>query len=260
MRSGRQVDYDQLARTYDRRFAEGGVRATASALLTLAHDLKAKRILEVGCGTGRWLADLRPESDHLYGLDLSSGMLSKAKERDAGLRPIRGRAGRLPFPTAAFDLVFCVNAIHHFVEQRRFVFEARRLLRSSGALAVVGMDPHGRRDHWYVYDTFDSTYQTDLERFPSWGEVMDWMTAAGFGQVAWRVVERINDPKFGREVLDDPFLRKESTSQLALLTDDAYAEGLQRIRAALEAADKVGEQLVFRSDILMGMVVGHVLG
>jgi SAM-dependent methyltransferase len=187
-------------------------------------------------------------------------MLSKAKERDAGLRPIRGRAGRLPFPTAAFDLAFCVNAIHHFVEQRRFVFEARRLLRSSGALAVVGMDPHGRRDHWYVYDTFDSTYQTDLERFPSWGEVMDWMTAAGFGQVAWRVVERINDPKFGREVLDDPFLRKESTSQLALLTDDAYAEGLHRIRAALDTADETGEQLVFRSDILMGMVVGQVLG
>ena len=44
MRSGRQVDYDQLAHTYDRRFAEGGVRATSVVLSTLARDLKARRV------------------------------------------------------------------------------------------------------------------------------------------------------------------------------------------------------------------------
>ena len=256
MRSGKHVDYDQLARNYDRRFAQEKVRATAVALSTLARDLTARRILEVGCGTGRWLADLLPEWEQLYGLDLSSAMLLKAKERDAQLQVVRGRAGRLPFPTASFDLVFCVNAIHHFVEQRGFVLEARRLLNSGGALAVVGMDPHDRRDHWYVYDYFNGTYETDLERFPTWGDLVNWMAAAGFGQITWRIVERINDPKVGWDVLDDPFLRKESTYQLVLLTDDAYAEGVRRIREALTAADKVGEQLVFRSDILMGMVVG----
>ena len=95
MRSSRQVDYDHLASTYDRRFAEGGVRATALALLALAHDLKARRVLEVGCGTAHWLAELRTETDRLYGLDLSAGMLSRARDRDVGLRLVRGRAGRL---------------------------------------------------------------------------------------------------------------------------------------------------------------------
>lgn len=260
MRSGRRVNYDQIASTYDRRFEVGGMRATAAALLALADDLRARRILEVGCGTGRWLADLRPATDQLYGLDLSTGMLSRARERDEQLRLVRGRAGQLPFPTAVFDLVYCVNAIHHFDEPRAFVFEARRLLRPRGTLAVVGMDPHGCREHWYLYKYFRGTYETDLARFPSWGTVLDWAAAAGFEQVSWRVVEHIDDPKVGWAVLEDRFLRKDATSQLTLLTDEAYAEGLRRIRTALEAADATGKQLIFPSDILIGMVVGRVSG
>jgi hypothetical protein len=138
------------------------------------------------------------------------------------------------------------------------VFEARRLLRPAGALVVVGMDPHGQRDHWYVYRYFQGSYETDLERFPGWEGVLDWMAAAGFAQITWKEVERIHDPKIGRDVLNDPFLRKESTSQLALLTDEAYAEGLRRIRAAIDAAEAAGKRLVFPVDIRMGMLVGRI--
>jgi ubiquinone/menaquinone biosynthesis C-methylase UbiE len=252
--SGKAVDYDQLAPTYDRRFRDDGVRGTAVALLELARGLAAQRILEVGCGTGRWLHDLKPASDHLYGLDLSIGMLERARSRDGALRLVRGQAGRLPFPPAAFDLVYCVNAIHHFDAQREFVSEAQRLLRPGGALAVLGMDPHGRRDSWYVYGFFADTYETDLVRFPAWGTILDWAIEAGFEAVSWRVVERIKDPKVGWAVLDDPFLKKDACSQLALLSDEEYAVGLQQIRRALEAAEASNQELVFDSNIQLGML------
>ena len=250
----RAVDYDQLAPTYDRRFRDDGARGTTVALLELARDMGAHRILEVGCGTGRWLSDLGPTASQLYGLDLSSGMLQRARSRDGALRLIRGRAGRLPFPAEMFDLVYCVNAIHHFDAQRLFVTEAHRLLRQGGALAVVGMDPHGRRESWYVYDFFAGTYETDLMRFPAWGTVLDWMIAAGFEDAAWRAVEHIWDPKIGRAVLDDPFLQKHACSQLALLSDEAYAAGLERIRQSLEVAEAANQELVFVSDIRVGML------
>jgi SAM-dependent methyltransferase len=228
--------------------------------VSLARELNAERILEVGCGTGRWLADLRPVTEDLYGLDLSAGMLHRAGRRDEGLGLVRGRAGRLPWPACCFDLLYCVNAIHHFDSQKGFVLEARRLLRPGGALAVIGTDPRRLRDRWYVYQYFDGTFEADLNRFPSWGLVLDWMATAGFARAEWRSVERIEDRKRGREVLDDPFLRKDSASQLALLSDEQYAAGLRRIRSAVAAAEEAGETLIFPVDILRRMLVGWVSG
>ena len=255
-----QVDYDRIAASYDRRFAHGGLTGPASALSELIRDMGAERILEVGCGTGHWLESLEGTSGELYGLDLSAAMLGKARQRGRGFHLTRGRAGQLPFPDDSFDLVFCANAIHHFQQQRRFVTEAQRLLRSGGALAVVGMDPRSDLGHWYIYDYFEGTYETDLVRFPSWGTVLEWMAAAGFEQVQWQLVEQILDNKLGCAVLDDPFLQKDACSQLALLTNEAYAAGLRRIEAAIQAAEARGEALTFPTDLFLAMLVGRVRG
>jgi len=258
-----RVDYDRIAPGYNRRFAVSGTRGVAVALRTLAQSLAGEQgalsILEVGCGTGHWLASL--EGGHrLCGLDLSAGMLHQARQRPVALDLVRGRAGRLPFSAAAFDLVYCVNALHHFEDRPAFVAEARRLLRAGGALAVVGMDPRRARRGWYVYDYFPGTYRADLARFPSWGTVAEWMIAAGFGPLAWQTVEEIRDAKHGRAVLRDPFLGKDATSQLTLLDDEAYAAGLGRIEAALAAAESAGETLTFPTDLTLDMLAGRVGG
>lgn len=258
MVSGKQVDYDRIASTYDRRFADGEWERLVAALLALVEQVGAERILEVGCGTGHWLAGMQSIVDRLYGLDLSSGMLAQAQRQTERLCLVRGRAGQLPLPDSSFDLVYCINAIHHFQQQRAFVFEARRLLRPGGILAVVGMDPRVLRNHWYVYDYFEGTFETDLTRFPTWGTVLDWMVSAGFERVEWQPVERIRDYKTGRAVLDDPFLKKDATSQLALLTEEAYAAGLRRIESALVAAIEAGEVLTFPVDLFLAMIVGRV--
>lgn len=254
----RRVDYDKIAPTYDRRYADEGSRGTARALLSLTRELAAKRILEVGCGTGRWLADLSLVCDKACGLDYSDGMLRQALKRDEELWLVRGRAGRLAFPDASFDLVYCVNAIHHFDQQRAFVFEARRLLRPGGALAIIGFDPRQHRDKWYVFDYFESAYETDLARFPSWGTALDWMASAGFVQAEWRLAERIRDHKQGAAVLNDPFLAKNASSQLSLLNDDAYAAGMNKIRSAVAKGEATGELPIFPCEILTRMLVGRI--
>lgn len=255
----KQVDYDRIATGYDRRFVGASEqRRTAEALLALAETRGAEQILEVGCGTGYWLASLYPATNQLYGLDLSAGMLAQARWREERLTLTRGKACRLPFADACADLVYCVNAIHHFQRKRDFVHEARRLLRPGGTLAVVGMDPRAHRHHWYIYDYFVGTYETDLDRFPSWGMVMDWMIEAGFQSIEWRIVELITAHKVGREVLSDPFLQKDACSQLTLLTDEAYAAGLRRIGAALAEAEAQGAPITFPTDLWQAMLVGRV--
>jgi ubiquinone/menaquinone biosynthesis C-methylase UbiE len=266
-----RVDYDRISPSYDQRFTRSSMPGVAAALQTLVGELAPQRILEVGCGTAYWLDDLRlfrpqvassgsshagPSSPGLFGLDLSGGMLCQARRRRGPLHLLRGRASRLPYASACFDLVYCVNALHHFDQPSAFVYEAWRLLRPGGKLAVVGMDPRAEQDHWYLYSYFPGTYEADLARFPSWDTVRDWMAGAGFGRVAWQPVEEIRDAKVSRAVLDDPFLKKDAISQLSLLSDEAYQAGLRRIEAALAAAESAGELLLFATDLTMIMVSG----
>ncbi len=253
----RHLDYDQIAPTYNRRFAEGKREGTDDVLAELAQRTPGGRILEAGCGTGHWLAGLRQVSQQLYGLDLSAGMLAQAQQSDEHLHLARGQAGRLPFDGSSFDLVFCVNAIHHFTSQREFVMEAGRVLRPGGAFAVIGMDPRGHRDDWYIYEYFEGTFQVDLERFPSWETIQGWMVQAGFQRPALRPVERIIHHKVGRSVLDDPYLEKSASSQLALLSEEAYATGLARIRKMLDGAGQDGEYIIFPVAIYIDMLVGY---
>ena len=84
------------------------------------------------------------------------------------------------------------------------------------------------------------------------------MTATGFDRVEQRQAERITNLYTGRRVLDDPFLKKESCSQLALLTDEAYAAGLNRIKAAIEKSEAGGETLVFPNDLMLALLTGRV--
>ncbi len=52
------VNYDQIARTYDTRFVGVQQQPILTALLEIIDQIEAKRILEVGCGTGHWLAGI----------------------------------------------------------------------------------------------------------------------------------------------------------------------------------------------------------
>jgi len=255
------LNYAPLASTYHQRYAFSPLEGVAAALRALAQHLAPQHILEVGCGTGRWVTELAADY-RISGLDLSYAMLQQAHlqgEQQPSLRTglVCGTAETLPFPNATFDLVFCANALHHFDAPQTFISEAWRTLRPGGALAVVGQNPRGMRDRWYVYDYFEGTYQTDLRRFPSWGTTLDWMVTCGFEQITLQPVEHIVDTKQGRQVLNDPFLQKHAVSQLALLSDEAYATGMQRIRADLDQAEARGETLAFPTDLLLSLLVGR---
>jgi len=251
------VDYDQLAATYNRRFAAGENQGVASALLAQVESSHAASALEIGCGTGHWLAHLYPSVHTCCGLDLSGGMLSQARHCAGIQRLVQGYASAQPFKDATFDFVYCVNAIHHFGKPASFIQEAFRVLRPGGRLAVIGSDPHSQEETWYLYHYFEGTYETDMARFPRWETVREWVAAAGFKAPTLQEVERIQDIRQGWEILSDPFLKKESCSQLALLSDAAYAAGVRRIEEAIAKAEARGEPISFKSEILLKMLVAR---
>jgi ubiquinone/menaquinone biosynthesis C-methylase UbiE len=253
----RHIHYDQISPVYDRRYQAGGPAGVAKWLRELARQTRGRRVLEVGCGTGHWLA-LLPAGGVRCGLDPSAGMLDKARQRGGALSLVRGTAERLPFGQGTFDLVFCVHALHHFDDPAAFVHQARRVIRPGGALAITGMDPRTEPDEWYVYDYFPGTRETDRARYPSGSAILSWMEAAGFVQEDRRLAAVIEHDYIGNQVLTDPILLKNGTSQLSLLTDEAFEAGMARIREVLRSAEGSDEEIVFRTRIALPIVFGLV--
>jgi len=253
----KRVKYDQVSAVYDQRYKSGGPVGIAKSLRELACKIEAHRVLEVGCGTGHWLT-LMQNCEIRCGLDYSAGMLDKARQRDGSLGLVRGTAAQFPFREGAFDFVFCVHALHHFNDPPAFICEARCVLRTGGALAIIGMDPQTEQDRWYLYDYFPGTYETDLARYPSGDMILHWMKEAGFVGCERRIAARIEHDFIGRQVLSDPVLQKNGTSQLSLLTEDAFVNGMARIREALQWAERHGKEIVFPTHIALPIVVGFV--
>lgn len=255
-----QLSYDQIASEYNQRYPTSQKWERGKALLKLADQQKARTILEVGSGTGYWLALLSQSipSVSIFGMDYSFGMLQQAQKQPEPLKLSRGTAIQLPYQDESFDMLYCVDAIHHFVDHQAFIKEASRVLKPGGVLAIIGHDPHEEGvSAWYIYTYFDGVYTTDRKRYPAGISVMQWMSEQRFQNISSETVERILNIHEGRKVLDDPFLKHSATSQLALLNDDEYQAGMAKIHLALEQAEAKKETIQFRSEIPVKMYLGY---
>ena len=52
------IDYDRVAPVYDARYGPGSFTGIHRALASLTDSSQSTRSLEIGCGTGHWLANL----------------------------------------------------------------------------------------------------------------------------------------------------------------------------------------------------------
>jgi SAM-dependent methyltransferase len=247
-----RLNYDVISNDYNQRYPSTVHWDRGDALLELAHQVNAKTILEVGSGTGYWLNLLHQVTSQLYGVDFSAGMILQAKNQPAPLKLTRGTATQIPYQAESFDLLYCVDAIHHFGDHAAFVDEAFRVLKPGGALAIIGHDPHSNDFNWYFYDYFDTVYETDLRRYPSSNALMEMMRQSRFQDIERRDVEHVLSIHEGEKVLDDPFLKQNATSQLALLSRETYEAGIEKIKADL----KKDSHMVFKSDFWVRMFAG----
>jgi ubiquinone/menaquinone biosynthesis C-methylase UbiE len=250
--------YNRVSGGYNGRYEQNPLPGVAATLRDLVAQTGARRVLEVGCGTGHWLETLAPDLDLIVGLDPSAGMLTQAQARPGRIDLVQGRDDALPFAAGSFDLVYVVNALHHFNDKPGFPVAVKRLLRPGGALAIIGLDVPSAVDKWMLYEYFPETLAVDQARFPLWTDVQAWMSAAGYAAEAPRVAESIYTEYRGRAILDDYFIKKGSTSQFFYLTDAQYQAGIDRITRVIEEAEARGAEAIFRTDIQLHVVVGRV--
>jgi len=134
----------------------------------------------------------------------------------------QARAEELPFKDGWFDRAVMRMAVHLLDRPRAFA-ELHRVLRSGGRLAIATHDPESFSSGWLAR-FFPSIAVIDGERFPSEGQLLEELGAAGFDAV----VERLDQPvELSREQALAK-IRGRAFSTFDLLTHSEYEAGAER--------------------------------
>jgi ubiquinone/menaquinone biosynthesis C-methylase UbiE len=179
--------FDRISGLYDASVLQALVyRPPQDAILRELRKRSARRVADVGCGTGilaaRIQAELGPET--VYGCDLSAGMLEQACGRSDEVLWVLARSESLPIRSASLDAVVSSHAFHFF-DQAAAVEEFRRVLEPAGIAAVAVVAPRT--------ETGSRAVELGLGgagRFPQQAELKGLFQAAGFRAVRQMRVRR----------------------------------------------------------------------
>jgi SAM-dependent methyltransferase len=99
-----------------------------------------RKVLDVGCGEGRFCRMLKQNSIDVTGVDPTPGLLDAARERDTDGAYVEATAERLPFNDKTFDLVVSYLSLIDIPDVDAAIAEMARVLAPSGALLIANLN------------------------------------------------------------------------------------------------------------------------
>ncbi len=228
----RPVDYSQIASTYD----ELPIRTELAPDERLAAALArggAARVLDVGCGTGSWLA-AQAEAFALhdarwFGIDPAEAMLARARVKLPKAVLQQAPAEALPFPDLHVRFVACRFAYHHFRDLGRALDEMTRVLEPGGELLLTNVVPE-RMPGWWVFDWFPEAREYN-RRYSSPERLGRQLELRGLSvELEVRVTRSEVSVAAALSIA-----RTRDQSHLFSLDDDVYAIRLAALEAACQA-------------------------
>ncbi len=192
-------------------------------------ELRGRRVLEIGCGTGRLAQALSERAlARVWAVDASAEMVTRAKALGVNARVARAEA--LPFKRGWFDAVV-MRMVAHLVDRERAFAEAARVLSPGGVLVVASEDPVSFDEVWFAR-FFPSVPELERRRFPDEDLLRAELAAGGLPdvQVERLVQERTISRKQALDVIGS-----KAYSTFELLPPEEYAAGLARAEAELPA-------------------------
>ncbi len=102
-------------------------------------------VADLGCGTGKLAETIAPFASRLVGIDASEAMIQSARKRLAHYDNVELRHAELesiPLEAETVDLALMVLVLHYVPNPTSVLREARRILRPTGRLVIVDMQPH----------------------------------------------------------------------------------------------------------------------
>ncbi len=243
-----RIDYDAVSERYDRsRKFDAEFARELRAILPAG--FAPEFALDVGCGTGNataCLAEACPRAK-VAGLDLSAGMLARARAKHVDLPLIRGCASALPFVAGRFDLVLAVYVLHHLGRAAAFYADLERCLVPDGKAVLLTAGHQQIRAH-FLNRFFPSFGEIDCGRFPALKQVEAGLRAAGLEVLARRdipVAEYAVDERYLQRV------RNKHISTFELMTEEEFAAGLTSLEQWIETDGSQGKRHTARGTLIL---------
>ncbi|MBV8674538.1 MAG: class I SAM-dependent methyltransferase [Acidobacteriaceae bacterium] len=163
-------------------------------LVPTVREFSGRDIVDLGCGTGRWLHRLQsiaPRS--LAGIDVSSAMLAQAgKKCLLSTRLIEADCTSTPLSSRSADCVLASFVLSYVQDIGRFAAEAARILRPGGALIVSDLHPDTPTYGWrrtfraagsvFEVGTFCYTLGSLITEMKVAGLALEQLAEASFGE------------------------------------------------------------------------------
>lgn len=181
-------------------------------------SLAGKDVLDIGCGTGRWLQRfLKLGARFTTGIDLSAGMLDTARQKPRlEGRLVRGNCAALPFRSGTADFVMCSFVTGHLPDLTAFAREIARVARPRADCYVTDVHPIAQGRGWRTTFRHANGSATITSFRRSLVQIQKSITAEGFA-LARSFEPRLGEPErpiFARAGKDHLFEQVAGTPAL----------------------------------------------
>jgi SAM-dependent methyltransferase len=244
-------DYDRLADNYDRsrNVTEFYAKHWISKLIEHGRLTENQKVLDIGCGTGRYTQCLKNSiSSTVIGIDPSRKMLNKAELKLAGEADgfIQTRCEQLPFSPRSFNFAFMFFVVHHIPASFRpdAYSEVRNVLKAGGRFIIV------TRSHEQIKNSlvglFPGVIEIDCGRMPDIDLLKEDLKTAGFAGV-----KHLDVPHFTSTRDRTDFIIKVKSKFISTLTmfdgdfDERFKTFTERLHERFGDAEELPDPMEF---------------
>lgn len=188
-----EAKWDKWSKTADGKGLKYDyLRRAQSSVLSLLDINENMNFLDIGCGTG-WAvgqaAKIARNKGSFYGIDLSSGMIEKARENFrelANFHFIQANSESIPLDNILFDNIICTNSFHHYLHPEKAMSEISRLLKPGGKIFIL--DPTADNIFIKILDKFIKLLQPEHVKIYSSDEFKRLMISAGLKYKGFEII------------------------------------------------------------------------
>ena len=152
-------------------------------MLDLCGDVRGQRMLDIGCGEGRFCRMLAERGASVTGIDVIAEMAQTARARGSAHDAYSlASADKLPFAAATFDLAVSYVTLVDIVEYAAAIHEAARVLRPGGRFVIANLNFTTASQGWQRDDDGNRLYHRIDRYADEFPQVLEW---SGMRIVNW---------------------------------------------------------------------------
>ncbi len=148
--------------------------------------------LDLGCGTGWavcYVAGLLNGQGQFTGIDISQGMIERARENASGLENVNfhiASVEQLPIEDETIDHIICTNSFHHYLLPDKALAEVHRVLKNKGQVYILDVTSDDFFTNWM--DQSHAKKEKEHVRFHSTKEMKDLFSKAGLSYAKSKLI------------------------------------------------------------------------